>query len=179
LWGFLIALSIYASIFERQKRSDTTYMKVILKEDVKSLGKKGDIVNVADGYGRNFLIPRGYAVEASKGNLETVKQESIAKQKREAKEKAKAEALAEMLEKITVKVPAKAGEKGRLFGSITAKDISEAVMQQANIEVDRKKIDLADTIKSLGTYKVNVRLYPGISAVLSVNVVEAKLEGEK
>lgn len=153
-------------------------MKVVLLEDVKKLGKKGDIVNVSDGYARNFLIPRGLAVEGSKGNIKAAEEEGLLRQQRDIREEKQARLLAERLETVTIKLPAKVGNKGRLFGSITSKDIAEALSKEG-IDIDRRKIELPEAIKSLGEYEIDVKLHAGVSAVLKVSVVDAGVEGDK
>ena len=147
-------------------------MKVILLEDVKKLGKKGDLVDVSDGYARNFLFPRNLAKEATEGSLKQLKQVKDAIAKKKQKELEQAKELAKVLSNTTVTLKVKAGEQGKLFGSVTSKDISEALKKQYNIEVDRRKIELQEPIKSLGSYKVDVKLAPGVDAKLSVKIVE-------
>lgn len=145
-------------------------MKVILKEDVKSLGKKEDLVDVNDGYARNYLIPKGLAVEASSANLNIMKTKKDAEKSKKDRELAQAKELAEKLNKTTVVVKAKAGDNGKLFGSITNKDISDSLKKDHKIDVDKKKISMDDAIKSLGKYTVEVKLYPGVSAKLAVSI---------
>ncbi|MGO1469074.1 MAG: 50S ribosomal protein L9 [Tissierella sp.] len=145
-------------------------MKVILLEDVKGLGKKDELVNAKTGYARNFLIPKGSAIEATSTNLKSWKKEMKEKEKREKKEKAEALKLKEDIEKVVVEMKSKGGEGGRLFGSITSKDIGEALKKQHKIEVDKRKIELKDNIKTGGTTVVEVRVYPEITASLKVNV---------
>mgnify|MGYP000971246302 FL=1 len=147
-------------------------MKVILLEDVKKLGKKGDLVDVSDGYARNFLFPRNLAKEATEGSLKQLKQEKDALAKKKQKELEQAKELAKVLSNTTVTLKVKAGEQGKLFGSVTSKDISEALKKQYNIEVDRRKIELQEPIKSLGSYKVDIKLAPEVDAKLSVKIVE-------
>lgn len=147
-------------------------MKVILLEDVKKLGKKGDLVDVSDGYARNFLFPRNLAKEATEGSLKQLKQVKDAIAKKKQKELEQAKELAKVLSNTTVTLKVKAGEQGKLFGSVTSKDISEALKKQYNIEVDRRKIELQEPIKSLGSYKVDVKLAPEVDAKLSVKIVE-------
>ncbi len=145
-------------------------MVVILIKDVKGTGKAGDIVKVSDGYARNMLLPRGLAKEATEGNIRNLeKQKAIAAEKLE-EEKAAAEKLAEKLEKITLRIETKGGETGKLFGSITSKDISEALEEQENIRIDKKKIDLSGPIKQAGDVAVTVKLFTDISAELKVSV---------
>ena len=148
-------------------------MKVILQQDVKGQGKKGQMVNVSDGYARNFLLPRKLAVEATAENVNTMKMQDKAKKAREAEEKAQAQALSEKLQSCPVKIAAKAGQGGRLFGSITSKEISEELKKQYGVDVDKRKIELDGDIKAFGTYRCEVKLYTGISAKVYVVVTEA------
>ncbi len=145
-------------------------MKVILLEDVKGLGKKGELVNAKVGYARNFLVPRGAAIEATPANLKKWKEDMKEKEKIEEKEKEEAMKLKEAIEKVSVELKSKGGEGGRLFGSITSKDIGEALEKQHKIEVDRRKIELKDNIKTGGITMVEVRVYPEVTASLKVNV---------
>ena len=147
-------------------------MKVILIEDVKSLGKKGDLVNVSDGYARNYLISKKLGVEANTKNMNELKQrqESEAKKAKEAYEEAVA--LGARLDSIEADVKIKAGEGGRLFGSVSSKEIAQAVLEQHGIEIDKKKIVLPQPIKNLGTVTVSVKLHPKVTAQLKVNVKE-------
>jgi large subunit ribosomal protein L9 len=140
-------------------------MKVILQKDVKGLGKAGDIANVSDGYARNYLSPRGLVVEASSGNLNTIKQQKQAEEKRKAEEFEKAEKLKERLEKLVVILKAKSGEGGRLFGSITNKEIADALKEQHKITLDKRKISLLEPIKDLGERTVEVKVYPGVGSI--------------
>ena len=145
-------------------------MVVILIKDVKGTGKAGDVVKVSDGYARNMLLPRGLAKEATEGNIRNLeKQKAIAAEKLE-EEKAAGKELAEKLEKITVKIKTKGGDTGKLFGSITSKDISEALEKQENIRIDKKKIELSGPIKQAGDVTVTVKLFTEISAELKVSV---------
>lgn len=146
-------------------------MKVILFDDVKSLGHKGDVVDVAEGYARNFLVPRGLAAEASKGALATLEQQKKAQAKREEQERASAEALAKLLESKPVSVKAKAGGNGRLFGAVTNAQIADAIAESFDVTVDRHKIELQDAIKSPGSYPFMVRLGKNIVAKATVTVV--------
>jgi len=144
-------------------------MKVVLTQDVKALGKKGQMVSVADGYARNFLFPRKLAMEANAQALNELKnRESAAKHKLE-EDTAAARGAAALLEGRTVKLIAKAGSQGRLFGSITPKEVAERLQQELGVEVDRRKITLED-IKNYGTYPAEIKLYSGISAKFFVLV---------
>ena len=145
-------------------------MKVILQKEVKGLGKANDVVDASDGYARNFLIPKGFAIEASSGNLNTVRQQKKAEEKRKSEELAAAEQLKERLEKLTVTLQAKAGEGGRLFGSITNKEVAEMLDKQHGIKLDKRKIQLSEPIKELGTTQVEVKVYPGVTGSLNVRV---------
>lgn len=147
-------------------------MKVILLADVRNLGRKGATVDVAEGYGRNFLIPRGLAVEATAGNLKTaaIQQEQL--ERKRAKEAAEAKALAARLSELTVTIRAKTGDKGRLFGSVTSQDIVAALAKQHKVKIDRRRLELKEPLKQLGTYTVTVRLHPEASADLKVHVAE-------
>ena len=148
-------------------------MKVILQQDVKGKGKKGELVNVSDGYARNYLLPRGLAVEANSNNLNVMRTQNEAKARKIAEEKAAARALADSLEGKTVEIAVKAGENGKLFGSVTAKEIADAIQDSLHLEVDRRKIQLEEPIRSCGTASVVVRLYPDITATVFVVVKEA------
>lgn len=145
-------------------------MKVILLQDIKNVGKKDEIINSSDGYARNYLFPKKLAVEATKDNLNQLKaRQETAKRKKE-QEKEEAKQLAEKLKKITLSIQVKAGENGKIFGGVTAKEIAENLKEQQNIEIDKKKIIVKETIKALGNYSVEIKLYEGISANLAVSV---------
>lgn len=147
-------------------------MKVILLQDIKNVGKKDEIINSSDGYARNYLFPKKLAVEATKDNLNQLKaRQDTAKRKKE-QEKEEAKQLAEKLKKITLSIQVKAGENGKIFGGVTAKEIAENLKEQQNIEIDKKKIMVKETIKALGNYSVEIKLYEGISANLAVSVRE-------
>jgi large subunit ribosomal protein L9 len=149
-------------------------MKVIFLKDVKGKGKKGEIKNVADGYAQNFLFKQGLAIEATPANLKALEAQKN-KQKKEAEEElARAKQLKEQLERLTVELSAKAGEGGRLFGSITSKQIAEALQSQHNIKIDKRKIELNDAIRSLGYTNVPIKLHPEVTATLKVHVSEQK-----
>lgn len=148
-------------------------MKVILQADVKGQGKKGELVNVSDGYARNFLFPKKLAVEATSDNLNVMKQKQVAEEARIARERAEANAIAEKLKSCMVLVSAKAGSGGRLFGSVTTSEIADALKEQFSIEIDRHKIIVDESIKSFGTYELKVKLYNDISGTVFVTVKEA------
>ena len=148
-------------------------MKVILLEDVKSLGKKGEIVNVNDGYARNFILPKKLGLEATSKNLNDLKlqkqnDEKVAQEKLDA-----AKALAEEIKEKSITVKIQAGVEGKVFGSISSKEIATEAKKQLNMDIDKKKIVIPDAIKSLGTYNVNIKLYKDVTATLTVKV-EAK-----
>lgn len=147
-------------------------MKVILQQDVKGQGKKGELKEVSDGYARNFLFPKKLAVEATADNINTMKLQEKAKQAQIAKEKAEAKENAEKLKDCTVKISAKAGSNGKLFGAVTSKEISDALAAQFNIEIEKNKIVQAEPIKTYGSFEVKVKLGHEISATLKVMVVE-------
>lgn len=147
-------------------------MKVILKKDVKNLGTAGKAVEVAEGYARNYLIPRGLATEATPGNLKVLEQQKKAEANRKAKEEQDARRLGDALGRIEVVIEAKTGEGGRLFGSVTAKDIADRLQKVHGLLVDKRKIELDEPIKALGSYKVPARLHPKVTAEIKVKVVE-------
>ena len=147
-------------------------MKVILKKDVKGSGKAGDVVKVSDGYARNMLIPKGYAIEATKGNIHTLEKAKEKQAEEEAARKAHAEEQAKKISDMTVTIKTKCGEGGRLFGSITSKDIADALEKQKDVKIDKRKIQLAQPIKSLGRFNVTIKLYTEVSADLTVEVTE-------
>lgn len=148
-------------------------MKVILLQDVKSVGKKGDMVDLSEGYARNFILPKKLGVEATNANknnlkLQKANEEKIAKEQYEA-----ALALKTEVEEMLVQVSLKSGEGGRTFGSISSKEIAKAVSEQYKKEIDKKKIQMQDAIKSVGTHEVTVKLHPKVTAKLRVHVQEA------
>lgn len=148
-------------------------MKVILQQDVRGQGKKGQLLEVSDGYARNFLLPKKLAVTATTENVNTMKQQDKAKKAQQAAEKAQAEEIATKLQGLTVKIPAKAGDGGRLFGAITTKEISEALEKQHGIEIAKAKIVQEEPIKSCGTYGLKCKLGYEVQGTLNVVVTEA------
>ena len=146
-------------------------MKVILKQDIKGVGKKDQVINAADGYARNYLFPKGLAVPADQGNMNNLKakNESIAYKKSEDLKEAKE--IAERMKKLTVKIKVKAGENGKLFGAVTAKEISEALKKEFDIDIDKKKVLLNESIKTAGTTRVDIKLNEGVMANVLVMVV--------
>ncbi|MGO9210512.1 MAG: 50S ribosomal protein L9 [Terriglobales bacterium] len=155
-------------------------MEVILKEDVPKLGTRGDVVKVAEGYGRNFLLPRKLAIEATRGNRAVIEQMKQAALRRAATDKAEAEAQAKLLEAVTLSFTRKAGEKDQLFGSVTASDIG-AALEAKGYAIDRRKIHLDEPLKHIGEFKVPIRLYKGVEATVKVLVDKepAAPEGEE
>lgn len=145
-------------------------MKVILTQDVKAQGKKGDLINVSDGYARNFLLKKGLAVEADAKALNELKNKEAARLHRIEVEKAEAKETAEKLTGLLVKIKARAGDDGRLFGSVTSADIAEKLKEQFDVTVDKRKISLSEPIKTFGTHTVDIKLYPEISGKVNVLV---------
>lgn len=147
-------------------------MKVILLEDVKALGKKGDVVKVSDGYARNAILPKKLGVEATPKNLNDLKLQNQHADKVAQENYENALAMAEEIGKTTVICKLKSGEGGKSFGSISSKEISAAAKEQAGLEIDKKKMHLSESLKNLGTYEVAVKLHPKVTAQLSVKIVE-------
>lgn len=145
-------------------------MKVILKQDVKGLGKKEQMVEASDGYARNYLLPRGLAVEASPTNVNIMKTRKEAEAHKKDREIAQAKELAKKIKDMTLTLKVKAGDNGKLFGSITGKDVAEAMKSQQKLEIDKKKLVMPDSIKSVGTFEVEVKLYPEINSKFTVKI---------
>lgn len=145
-------------------------MKVILLSDVKNLGKAGEVKEVSDGYARNFLLPRGLAVEATPMKLKELKEKSERKERKLEREEERARAIKERIDGRELALKVKAGEGGRLFGTVTAKDISDNLQQQYGVSVDKKKIEIPEPIKHLGEYRVKIKLFPSVSADVKVIV---------
>ena len=148
-------------------------MKVILQQDVKGQGKKGQLVEVSDGYGRNFLLAKKLAVLATPENMNTMKMQEKAKKAQEAAEKAEAQAISAKLKELTVKIVAKAGEGGRLFGAVTGKEIADALSKQHGITINKAKLVLDEPIKACGGYKIKAKLGYEVVGTVNVMVVEA------
>ena len=146
-------------------------MKVILKENVKSIGKKDEIVNVSDGYARNFLFVKNLAVEANADNLAKLKSKKDSEQFKKNQDKEAAKEIAEKMEKIKLQFRVKTGENGKIFGGVSSKEIQEKLEKDYNIKVDKKKIELKETIKTLGITKVQIKLFEGVIASLKVEIV--------
>ncbi len=145
-------------------------MKVILLQDIKGTGKKDQLIEVSDGYARNFLLPRKMAMEASKQNVNSLKSAERATEHRKAVEKEEAQALAARLAEITINITVKAGANGRLFGSVTTQEIADALKAQHGITIDKRKISLPEPIRQCGEAKAEAKLYPEVGAVLTLNV---------
>lgn len=145
-------------------------MQVILLEDVKTLGKKGDIVKVNDGYARNFLLPKKLGLEATQKNLNDLKLQKAAEEKRQKEILTEAETLSKELSEVKLVLTIKTGENGRTFGSVSTKEIAAALKEQFGYDIDKKKMQLADPIKNIGTYTVPVKLHPKVTAELTVRV---------
>ncbi|SMB87714.1 LSU ribosomal protein L9P [Desulfonispora thiosulfatigenes DSM 11270] len=146
-------------------------MKVILQADVKALGKKGEVIEAKEGYARNYLLPKGLAVEATTQNLKEVERLKKLKDQKEEKELAEANELAEKISNIKVVLKVKSGEGGRLFGAVTSKEIAEDILKNHNIKIDKRKIELKDNIKTLGTYNIKIKVHTKVTADLSVQVI--------
>ena len=147
-------------------------MKVIFQTDVKGQGKRGELKEVSDGYARNFLLPRKLVVEASSDNLNVMKLQDKAKKEKDARDLALAQEHAAKIEGASIKITAKAGEQGKLFGSITVKEIGEALAKLLGEEIDRRDIVMDEAIKSFGSYELKIKLYPGVTAGFYVVVSE-------
>ena len=148
-------------------------MEVVLLEDVKALGKKGQIVKVNDGYARNFILKKNLGVEATAKNLNDLKLQKANAEKIAAEQLAAAKALAEQMETMSVTLTMKAGEGGKAFGSVSTKEIAQAGKDQLNLDIDKKKLVLSDAIKTFGTHEVPVKLHKDVTGKLTVKVVEA------
>ena len=146
-------------------------MKVILKADIKGLGKKDHIINASDGYARNFLFPKNLAVEANNENMSKLKAKQDSNAYKKSQEKEEAQKIAQKLSKIQLKIPVKAGENGKIFGGVSAKEIADVLKEEYKIEVDKKKIELKETIKTLGIRTVNIKLYEGVIGNLKIDII--------
>ncbi|HET7558582.1 MAG TPA: 50S ribosomal protein L9 [Limnochordia bacterium] len=151
-------------------------MKLILQSDVEKLGEQGDLVEVAAGYGRNYLLPKGLAVTATPANLKQVEALRAQREERKRREEAEARDLAAKLEGLALRLTARVGEAGRLFGSVTATDIAEAAHAAAGFEIDRRRVELDEPIKQIGNFQVPYRVHPKVVAVLKLEVVAAEEE---
>jgi len=148
-------------------------MKIILLEDVKGVGKKGETINASDGYAKNFILPKKLGVEATPANMNTLKLQKAADDRRKAEELAAAKEMKEKLEALTVVIAVKTGDNGKLFGSVTNKEIAAELEKQHKLKIDKKKIVLADQIKMVGERHADVKLHPQVTAELKVKITEA------
>lgn len=146
-------------------------MKVILLENVKGVGKKDEIINANDGYARNFLFPKNLAIEANSTNLSKLKSKQDSASFKKSEEKKNAEEMKEKLSKIVLKINVKAGENGKIFGGVTAKEISEQLKKQYNYNIDKKKIDIKETIKTIGMFTIDLKLFEGVVGKLKIHIV--------
>ena len=145
-------------------------MKVILSQDVKKLGTKGQVLEVSDGYGRNYLIPQGLAEEATKTRLKEIEEKSVKAEKKKNTEKEQAEGLKTKLHGQRIKINAKTGSGDRLFGAVTAKEIAEVLEENFGVTIDKKKIEIGEPIKHLGNYSIKIKIYPSIHAEIKLVV---------
>lgn len=146
-------------------------MNVILRADIKGVGKKDQVINASDGYARNFLFPKNLAVEANAENMSKLKAKQDSNAYKKSQEKEEAKKIAEKLSKILLKIPVKSGENGKIFGGVSAKEISDLLKKEYKIEVDKKKIELKETIKTLGVRTIIIKLYEGVIGNLKIDVI--------
>ncbi|MDD2211742.1 MAG: 50S ribosomal protein L9 [Clostridia bacterium] len=148
-------------------------MNVILKKDLKGTGKKDELVNVAEGYARNFLFPRGLAVEATPSNLQDLERKKKSEDKKQERELQQARELGAQLKEVHLTIPVKTGEGGRLFGSVSNRDIGEALEKEKGLKIDKRKIEVEGTIKEIGTYPIAIKVHPQVVVTIQVQIVEA------
>lgn len=148
-------------------------MKVILQQDVKKVGKKGDIVEVSEGYGRNFLLPKKYAAEANAANMNVATAQKNSANRKKQQLKDEATLMAAQLSKIEIKIPVKIGESGKLFGSVTGKDVAVVLQNEYKIEIDKRKIEIQGEVKGLGTYEAVIKVHTEITSTIKVHIVAA------
>ena len=146
-------------------------MKIILLQDIKGVGKKDEVINASDGYVRNFLFPKNLAVEANAENMAKLQAQNSSKQFKKDTEKEEAQKLAEKMNKISLRIQVKAGENGKIFGGVSAKEVSDLLKEEYKIEVDKKKIELKETIKTLGVRTLTIKLYEGVIGNLKIDVI--------
>lgn len=146
-------------------------MKVILQQEVKKVGKKGDILEVSEGYARNFLLPKKYAVEATAANLNVIKQQKNSEARKQQQAVDEAKLMAAQLSKIEVTLAVKIGEGGKLFGSVTGKDVADVLKKTHNIDIDKRKIELKDAIKGIGDYEAVIKVHPEITSKIKVHII--------
>lgn len=148
-------------------------MKVILLQDVKSIGKKGELINASEGYAKNFLLPRKLGVEATKGNLNDYELKQKSEEKRRQDELESAQRVAEELKECVVTISVKTGGNGKLFGSVTNKEVADAIVEQTKLDIDKKKVSIGDPIKMVGERIAVVKLHPKVAAEVTIKIVEA------
>lgn len=146
-------------------------MKIILLQDIKGVGKKDEVINASDGYARNYLFPKKLAIEATKENLGKLESKNEANKFKKQNEKNDAIEVANKLKELVLTIKVKAGENGKIFGGVTSKEISENLKEQYKIEIDKKKIEVKETIKNIGRFTINIKLYEGVNAKLTVNII--------
>ena len=146
-------------------------MKVILKENIKGVGKKDEVINASDGYARNFLFPKNLAVEANAENMSKLKAKQNSNAFKKSQEKEEAQRIADKLSKILLKIKVKAGANGKIFGGVSSKEIAENLEKQYQIKVDKKKIDLKDAIKTLGTFNIDIKLFDGVVGKIKIDII--------
>jgi len=146
-------------------------MKVILKENIKGIGKKDQVINASDGYARNFLLPKGLAVEADAGNMSKLKAKQDSNAYKKSQEKEEAEKIANKLSKIMLKIKVKAGTNGKIFGGVSSKEIADNLEKQYNIKVDKKKIELKEPIKTLGAFTIEIKLFENVIGKVKVDII--------
>ena len=146
-------------------------MKVILKDNIKGVGKKNEVINASDGYARNFLFPKNLAVEANAENMSKLKAKQDSNAFKKSQEKEEAQRIADKLSKILLKIKVKAGANGKIFGGVSSKEIAENLEKQYQIKVDKKKIDLKDAIKTLGTFSIDIKLFEGVIGKVKIDVI--------
>ena len=145
-------------------------MKLILQQEVKKLGKKGEIIEVSEGYARNYLLPQKLAIPATNTNINTVSQQKASEERKQKRMLEEAQMLAAQMSKLEVTIGVKSGEGGKLFGSVTGKDIADALKQQHSVDIDKRKVDVKDAIKSVGTYPVSIKIHPEVSTKIQVHI---------
>ncbi len=149
-------------------------MKVILLDNIKGVGKKDEVINASDGYARNFLFPKKLAVEANKENMSKLKAKQDSKTFKKEQDKEEAKKIAQKMSKIILKISVKSGENGKIFGGVSSKEIAENLEKQHNIKVDKKKIDLKETIKELGIKTVDIKLFEGVIGKIKIDVISER-----
>lgn len=146
-------------------------MKVILQQDIKNIGKKGEIVEVAEGYGRNFLLPKKYAIEANAANINVAKAKAGSAARKKAQDADEAKLMAAQLTKVTVVIPVKIGDNGKLFGSVTGKDVAEVLKKKHNIDIDKRKITIKGEVTGVGEYDAVIKVHPEITSNIKIQVI--------